>query len=209
MFGEAFEEPETYGGNRPSAANLERLLNSACVIALAALKNAEVVGGIAAYELQRFEQARSAFYIYDLAVAAAHRRKGIATGLFRELKNVAAVRGAHVVFVQADPGDAPAIALYPKLGERDRALLAECGRSTPGASLSRCKGIRVPSHTGTGDFMGPHPGGEFSTSEKGQLSLPMRRDTRPPGGFPWTASRPVCSDLSKRVFGSRPPCRPS
>jgi aminoglycoside 3-N-acetyltransferase I len=115
-FGEAFGESETYSRARPSAAYLERLLGSDCFIALAALKGAEVVGGIAAYELQKFEQERSEIYIYDLAVAAAHRRQGIATALILELKKIAAMRGAYVVFVQADLGDAPAIALYSKLG---------------------------------------------------------------------------------------------
>lgn len=122
MFGEAFGEPETYGGARPSAAYLEHLLGRDDFIALAALNNGEVVGGIAAYELHKFEQERSEIYLYDLAVAAAHRRQGIATALILELRKLAAARGAHVVFVQADHGDAPAIALYTKLGSREDVL---------------------------------------------------------------------------------------
>lgn len=121
-FGEAFNETEVYGRARPGAAYLERLLGRDCFIALAALKNSEVVGGIAAYELQKFEQERSEIYIYDLAVAAAHRREGIATAMILELRRIAADRGAHVIFVQADRGDAPAIALYTKLGTREDVL---------------------------------------------------------------------------------------
>ena len=49
------------------------MLGSDSFIALAASKGGEVVGGIAAYELKKFEQPRSEIYIYDLAVAAAHR----------------------------------------------------------------------------------------------------------------------------------------
>jgi aminoglycoside 3-N-acetyltransferase I len=116
MFGEAFDDPESYSGAQPSAAYLGRLLGSETFIALAALKGSEVVGGLAAYELTKFEQERSEIYIYDLAVAAAHRREGIATALISELRRVAAARGAWVIFVQADRGDAPAIALYSKLG---------------------------------------------------------------------------------------------
>jgi aminoglycoside 3-N-acetyltransferase I len=101
-FGEAFDEVGTYCGARPSAAYLKRLLDRDYFIALAALKSGEVVGGIAAYELRKFEQERSEIYIYDLAVAAAHRREGIATALILELKKVAAARRAYVVFVQAD-----------------------------------------------------------------------------------------------------------
>jgi aminoglycoside 3-N-acetyltransferase I len=121
-FGEAFNEVATYSGARPSSAYLERLLGSDSFIALVAIKDGQVVGGMAAYELQKFEQERSEIYIYDLAVADAHRREGIATALILELKRIAALRGAYVIFVQADPGDAPAIALYKKLGTREDVL---------------------------------------------------------------------------------------
>lgn len=121
-FGKAFDEVETYSAARPSRAYLKRLLGSDYFIALAALKNDSVVGGIAAYELHKFEQQRSEIYIYDLAVAAAHRREGIATALIQKLKKIAAARGAYVIFVQADIGDAPAIELYTKLGAREEVL---------------------------------------------------------------------------------------
>jgi aminoglycoside 3-N-acetyltransferase I len=121
-FGEAFGQVETYSGARPSTGYLERLLGSDYFIALAALKSGEVVGGIAAYELRKFERERSEIYIYDLAVAAAHRRQGIATALILELKKIALARGAYVAFVQADLGDAAAIALYTKLGTREDVL---------------------------------------------------------------------------------------
>jgi aminoglycoside 3-N-acetyltransferase I len=119
MFGEAFEDQQTYSRARPRAAYLERLLGSESFIALVALQGDQVVGGIAAYDLPKFEQERSEIYLYDLAVAPTHRRQGIATALIEELKRIAALRGAWVVFVQADTGDEPAIALYSKLGRRE------------------------------------------------------------------------------------------
>lgn len=123
MFGDAFDEMETYSSARPGKAYLERLLGSDCFIALAALKDGMVVGGIAAYELRKFEQQRSSeIYIYDLAVANAHRRQGLATAMIKELEKIAAARTAYVIFVQADIGDAPAIALYTKLGARENVL---------------------------------------------------------------------------------------
>jgi aminoglycoside 3-N-acetyltransferase I len=122
MFGVAFDEVETYGRARPDAAYFERLLGGEHFIALAALKDGAVVGGLAAYELPKFEQARSEVYIYDLAVAEAHRRQGIATALIERLKTIAAARGAWVMFVQADYGDDPAVALYEKLGVREEVL---------------------------------------------------------------------------------------
>jgi aminoglycoside 3-N-acetyltransferase I len=122
MFGEAFGEPDTYGDKPPGSAYLRRLLARDSFIALAAVKGEEVVGGLAAYDLPKFEQERSEIYIYDLAVAAAHRRQGIATGLLRQVQQIAAQRAAWVVFVQADQGDDPAIALYSKLGVREDVL---------------------------------------------------------------------------------------
>ena len=122
VFGEAFDDVETYTGNPPDAEYLRRLLASDSFIALTASRNGAVVGGLAAYELRKFEQRRSEIYLYDLAVAAAHRRQGIATALIRRLQEIAAARGAYVIFVQADAGDDPAIALYSKLGTREEVL---------------------------------------------------------------------------------------
>jgi len=123
-FGEAFNDVGTYATNRPSAGYLRQLLGADSFIALAALEGGVVVGGIAAYELKKFEQQRSEIYIYDLAVASAHRRHGVATALIEELKKIAAGRGAYMIFVQADTGieDEPAIALYTKLGTREDVL---------------------------------------------------------------------------------------
>ena len=52
-FGEAFNEVDAYTANRPSDSYLRRLLGGDTFIALAAVKNGEVVGGIAAYELRK------------------------------------------------------------------------------------------------------------------------------------------------------------
>lgn len=119
VFGKAFADAQTYCGQQPDAAYLARLLASDSFIALAALKDGRAVGGLAAYELKKFEQPRSEIYIYDLAVAEDARRQGIATALIGELQGIAAERGAWVIYVQADHGDDPAIALYTKLGVRE------------------------------------------------------------------------------------------
>ena len=122
VFGNAFDEWQTYEGAVPGAAYLEGLLASQHFIALAATKDGSVIGGLAAYELAKFERERSEIYIYDLAVAEAHRRRGVATALIGELRRIGAARGAYVIFVQADRGDDPAIALYSKLGVREEVL---------------------------------------------------------------------------------------
>lgn len=122
LFGEAFEDPETYGAHRPGPAYMRRLLGTPQFIALTAEEGGAVIGGLCAYELMKFEQERSEIYIYDLAVAASHRRRGIATALIARLQEIAAERGAWVIFVQADYVDPPAIALYTKLGVREEVL---------------------------------------------------------------------------------------
>jgi aminoglycoside 3-N-acetyltransferase I len=119
VLGEAFGEPETYGGHPPTDAYVRALLGKSHVIVLVALDGRNVVGGLVAYELEKLEQARSEIYIYDLAVAEAHRRKGVATGLIRALGPIAKERGAWVMFVQADRTDPPAIRLYESLGTRE------------------------------------------------------------------------------------------
>jgi aminoglycoside 3-N-acetyltransferase I len=122
LFGDAFAEPETYTAEPPSDAYLEGLLAKEHVVALVALAGEEVLGGLVAYELDKFERARREFYIYDLAVAAEHRRRRIATALIEHLREIAARRGGWVIYVQADHGDDPAIALYGKLGTREDVL---------------------------------------------------------------------------------------
>jgi aminoglycoside 3-N-acetyltransferase I len=124
MFGDAFDDAENYPAHPPSEHYVRRLLASETFIALAALKDHTVVGGLVAYELHKFEQERSEIYIYDLAVREEHRREGIATALIEDLQSIAAARGAWVIFVQADTGveDQPAIALYTKLGTREDVL---------------------------------------------------------------------------------------
>jgi aminoglycoside 3-N-acetyltransferase I len=119
MFGEAFDEVETFSARKPGDDYLKSLLGKSHFVALAAVEQGEVIGGLAAYELQKFEQERSEYYIYDLAVREDSRRRGVATALIEELKRIAAARGAYVIFVQADYGDDPAIALYTKLGIRE------------------------------------------------------------------------------------------
>jgi aminoglycoside 3-N-acetyltransferase I len=122
VFADAFEDPHAYRDAPPSDAYLQRLLAKPTVIALAAEVEGAVAGGLVAYLLEKFERERSEIYIYDLAVAARHRRRGIARDLILLLKRIAADLGAYVIYVQADLGDDPAIQLYTSLGTREDVL---------------------------------------------------------------------------------------
>ena len=134
LFGRAFEDLPTYTARQPDDAWLERLLRSETFVAVAAVADGRMVGGLAGYILPKFEQARSELYIYDLAVDAAYRRRGVATRLIATLQRLAAERGAYVIFVQADHGDEPAIALYTKLGRREDVLHFDIPPGRPGAA---------------------------------------------------------------------------
>ncbi|HEY4038179.1 MAG TPA: AAC(3)-I family aminoglycoside N-acetyltransferase [Burkholderiaceae bacterium] len=122
LFGCAFGERDTYCAEPPSDEYLRRLLARENIIVLVALVAEQVVGGLVAYELDKFERARRELYIYDLAVAQAYRRRGIATSLIERLRPIAILRGAWIIYVQADYGDGPAIALYEGLGARQEVL---------------------------------------------------------------------------------------
>lgn len=122
MFGRVFEDPVSYASKPPGDDWLRTLLARDTFFALAAFDGPQVVGGLAGYVLPKFEQERSEAYLYDLAVETSHRRQGVATALIGALQRLAAARGWYVIFVQADLGDDPAIALYTKLGVREDVL---------------------------------------------------------------------------------------
>src|SRR5579872_4345258 len=76
LFSEAFEDVEARGADVPSD-HLREVLARPHLIVLVALLGEDVVGGLVAYELEKLERTHSEIYIYDLAVAGPHRRRGI------------------------------------------------------------------------------------------------------------------------------------
>ncbi len=121
-FGRAFDELDTYTARPPSDDYLIRLLAKPDFYTVVALADNKVVAGLAAYQLEKFEQQRSEIYIYDLAVDEGYRRQGIATELIVFLKELGKSVGVYEVFVQADYVDEPAVALYTSLGMREEVL---------------------------------------------------------------------------------------
>ena len=122
LFAEVFEDEPSYLDAQPNDAYLGRLLADDKFALLVAEEGTTIVGALAGYELVKFEQPRSEFYIYDLGVTEDYRRRGIATALIEAFKLIAKASGGWVIFVQADHGDDPAIALYNKLGAEESVL---------------------------------------------------------------------------------------
>lgn len=116
LFAKAFCDAHSYAGAPPDDDWLLQCLSRDTIIVLVAEFEDQVVGGLVAYCFDKLEQRRREIYIYDLAVAAERRRLGVASALIGRLKSFAAAHQCWVIFVQADPGDEPAIALYQKLG---------------------------------------------------------------------------------------------
>jgi aminoglycoside 3-N-acetyltransferase I len=114
LFGDVFKDPESYHDHKPSDDYLRDFLDDERNIAVVALQDDKVVGGLVAYILDKFEKQRREVYLYDLAVSTEHQRKGVGRQLLDELKIIARELGAYVVFVQADEGD-EAIAFYESL----------------------------------------------------------------------------------------------
>lgn len=112
VFSEAFEEELTRLSKTPTDQYLENILQKENFISLVAMDGENVVGGIVAYVLEKYEQERNEIYLYDLAVAESFRRQGIARNLILKLKEIGREIGVALIFVQADREDEPAIELY-------------------------------------------------------------------------------------------------
>lgn len=137
LFAEAFEDSVSYLSRKPGDSWLLSLLSKESIIVLVALEGDRVIGGLVAYQLEKLEQERSEVYIYDLAVDADFRRRGIATELIQRLKPIAREMGAWVIFVQADREDEPAIQLYESLGTREEPLHFDISLEVSGENKKR------------------------------------------------------------------------
>lgn len=116
LFGKVFEDDQSYQSHLSTDTYIAEFLNDPSHIVLVATdEQGTVVGGLVAYVLKKFEQQRSEVYVYDLAVSETHQRKGVGTGLFEKLKEVAKEINAYAIFVQADNADDGAIAFYRSL----------------------------------------------------------------------------------------------
>ena len=115
LFADVFQMPDEYLGKQPTDDYLRNWLADTHNIALVAMQDDVVVGALAGYLLQKFEQQRSELFVYDLAVRKDLQRLGVGTKLMQAVRIEARKLGAYVVFLEADFDDIDAIAFYRSL----------------------------------------------------------------------------------------------
>ena len=99
-----------------SDAYLDRLLGRDDFWAVAAFAGDELVGGLTAHTLPMTRAEGSEIFIYDVAVQAAHQRRGVGRRLMAALRDAAADAGIAELFVPADDEDVHALDFYRALG---------------------------------------------------------------------------------------------
>jgi aminoglycoside 3-N-acetyltransferase I len=112
VLAEAFDEAAEPLSDR----YLDDLLGRDDFWALAALVGGDVVGGLTAHRLPMTRAEAAELFVYDVAVRADQRRRGIGRRLLAALREAAAAAGIGSVFVGADSTDGDALDFYRALG---------------------------------------------------------------------------------------------
>jgi aminoglycoside 3-N-acetyltransferase I len=95
---------------------LDRLLARPEFWAFAATVGDAVVGGLTAHTLPMTAYEGAEVFLYDIAITASYRRRGIGRKLVRALRHAASMVGISTVFVPAEDTDAEALDFYTALG---------------------------------------------------------------------------------------------
>ena len=120
LFNTVFEEENPTIG---SEVNSLRLLDDNRFIAIVALTENEVVGGLTAYELPMYHWDASEIFLYDLAVKPEYQRMGIGKGLIQSLKEYCIKNGIKDFFVMAHEEDEHAVEFYRSTGGRSEKVV--------------------------------------------------------------------------------------
>lgn len=80
--------------------------------AIVAIDEGKVIGGLTAYELERYYTDKSELYIYDIAVKVEYQNRGVGKELIDYLKEYSTNNGIETIFVQAHSDDEQAVRFY-------------------------------------------------------------------------------------------------
>ncbi|MGB3151669.1 MAG: GNAT family N-acetyltransferase [Maribacter sp.] len=108
LFNEVFEEPSKVASEK----QLKKILNRPDFHVIVALKENKIVGGLTAYELERYYSDKCELYIYDIAVKIALHNQGIGKELIGYLKDYSWENGIEAILVEAHSEDEQAVKFY-------------------------------------------------------------------------------------------------
>jgi aminoglycoside 3-N-acetyltransferase I len=108
LLNEVFEEPNKVASKR----QLKKLLSRRDFHAVVAIKEDKIIGGLTAYELERYYTDKSELYIYDIAVKTELHNQGIGKELINYLKDYSTNNGIETIFVEAHSEDEQAVKFY-------------------------------------------------------------------------------------------------
>jgi aminoglycoside 3-N-acetyltransferase I len=108
LFNTVFEE----ASNIASEKQLKKLLNKSDFHAIVIIKNNKIIGGLTAYELEKYYTDKKELYIYDIAVKTAFHNQGIGKTLMTYLKKYATKNNIESIFVQAYSEEEQAVRFY-------------------------------------------------------------------------------------------------
>lgn len=109
LFRQAFG---TEPGNLPPQDYLENRLKDPSFLVMVARQDGVLAGGLTAYRLHNYYTQKPMLYLYDIAVDAAFRRRGLGRALLDHLSQYASELGYGEWYVQAEAADTDAVAFY-------------------------------------------------------------------------------------------------
>ncbi len=108
LLNEVFEESSKVASEK----QLKKLLQKPEFHAISVIKEDKIIGGLTAYELERYYTDKSELYIYDMAVKKELHNQGIGKALIAFLKDYSTKNGMESIFVQAHTADKQAVKFY-------------------------------------------------------------------------------------------------
>ncbi len=135
LLARVFETP----GRRPKDAWLQSVLRRPDFFGFAAVEGEAVVGALTGFVLPLTQRARVELFVYDVAVDARRRRRGVGRALMDAVRAKARVLDAACVFVLADDEDTHALDFYRALGGAGAKVTAftfRPGRAAPRSTRS-------------------------------------------------------------------------